>query len=669
MLGARARAAEYNAFKAATARQANREAEEHKLPPKPAPISLSAFTRNPQPNRNKGTKAWVPLVLEDTPEDDSPSSEDVEGTISTPTRQMVANRGNHTIHESETPLGPRNPQPIRIATSASTIPKAPRAMLAASDIPSPLANPTPQRVQPHSIIRQAQESHASSVQSSPVTFPGTSGFPYLQFTWPYSLQVVPLLGQVPLPFSHPSQPFGTMMVPSDISPTKQENKISSLAQEYGTSFRTLADSYQQFSDSPGYDGNSFMHPMGHNPYGDETPDWDLYPQIGPLAQNPFERPLLHHGISDSIIPSDWNISAAASQPMASYVRRFSYPDSGGTTLATNNLTCTRHSPANPHNDEPYDRNSKMQNFVAAQQALAKSGKTVLHNPDFHRVKAAEGTSSISTGGTTTTSEQESRSEFGEESLDPRPNIIVRPPPGFEPQVISRRGLQLNETNIPTSVNDSMLRKEFGVGTNEWFELKPTTKAQRMKMNKAMRSCANAEGPDSPKALLSDTRKSREDSLQRWMEADKKDQRGARKLVEQIAKEHLSNRLSRNFGGDGTVSSLSSGAEVESGAIRVVGEILANMTESIDSTGTRMGNGTSFCNYKPAPEYAIERGRLLTGGSGSVVSFFEETTSGFYNAPSRIARDPRFRPPSKEGMKPKSEDDWKLRHDMYGRRRL
>lgn len=76
MLGARARAAEYNAYKAATARQASREAEEQKLPPKPSPISLSAFTRNPLSNRNKGNKTWVPLILEDTREVDVDDDDD-----------------------------------------------------------------------------------------------------------------------------------------------------------------------------------------------------------------------------------------------------------------------------------------------------------------------------------------------------------------------------------------------------------------------------------------------------------------------------------------------------------------------------------------------------------------------------------------------------------------
>lgn len=78
MLGARARAAEYNAAKAATARQqANRDSEESGLPPKPAPVSLSAFTRNASYSRNRGAKSFIPLILSEEEEKNSTSSVDL----------------------------------------------------------------------------------------------------------------------------------------------------------------------------------------------------------------------------------------------------------------------------------------------------------------------------------------------------------------------------------------------------------------------------------------------------------------------------------------------------------------------------------------------------------------------------------------------------------------
>lgn len=63
MLGAQARAAEYNAARAATARQqASKDADEQYLP-KPAAVPLGAFVT--PANRNKGAKTFKPLVLSD----------------------------------------------------------------------------------------------------------------------------------------------------------------------------------------------------------------------------------------------------------------------------------------------------------------------------------------------------------------------------------------------------------------------------------------------------------------------------------------------------------------------------------------------------------------------------------------------------------------------------
>ena len=82
MLGAQARAAEYNAAKAASARQATRDAEEQNLPPKFAPISLSAFARNAATNRNRGIKSWKPLILDDVRDDNDDYDDDVRSSSS-----------------------------------------------------------------------------------------------------------------------------------------------------------------------------------------------------------------------------------------------------------------------------------------------------------------------------------------------------------------------------------------------------------------------------------------------------------------------------------------------------------------------------------------------------------------------------------------------------------
>lgn len=141
MLGARARAAEYNAAKAATARQqATRESEELRLPPRPAPISLSAFTRHASYNRNKGAKNFVPLILSEEEEKASTSSTELASEIdrsdsprpdlllrpaSLPPPQTVLNNSIDMEPTAQTPLrytSPRSqtqfytstPRPIQI---------------------------------------------------------------------------------------------------------------------------------------------------------------------------------------------------------------------------------------------------------------------------------------------------------------------------------------------------------------------------------------------------------------------------------------------------------------------------------------------------------------------------------------------------------------------------
>jgi hypothetical protein len=71
----------------------------------------------------------------------------------------------------------------------------------------------------------------------------------------------------------------------------------------------------------------------------------------------------------------------------------------------------------------------------------------------------------------------------------------------------------------------------------------------------------------------------------------------------------------------------------------------------------------FNRTKKVPEYAIER---REASDGSSVSLFEKEGSGFYNAPNRIARDPRYRVPSRG----ETSDRWAApRYDVFGRRKV
>ena len=289
MLGARARAAEYHAFKAASARTASREAEEHKLPPKPAPVSLSAYTKTAQLNRNKGNKAWKPLILEDTPEAED-DRRDNEDTFSTPTRGKTADRSNSASEGSDMSLAPAQLKFARASniTPNSILPTAPRAMLMISQTPSALINPTPQRVQQHPILKVVQEGVAPGMDSSPSHYSGTGGYPYPCLTWWYDSRGMPVLAPASMPAFEPSQYHNSFMVPDDISPTKQENKFADMHHGY-TDQRNAFPSYQHFNPLSGNVGNSWLPEIPVTQNHDHL-SCTFFPQNNAFAINPIQRP-------------------------------------------------------------------------------------------------------------------------------------------------------------------------------------------------------------------------------------------------------------------------------------------------------------------------------------------------------------------------------------------
>ena len=674
MLGARARAAEYNAFKAASARQASREAEEHKLPPKAAPVSLSAFTKTAQLNRNKGAKAWKPLILEDTPEADDDNPEENEGTFSTPTRIRVVNSGQSVSEDTDMPLALVDAQSTRpsITTPSSVVPTARRGVLKVSQTPSSLINPTPQRVQPHSIVQQAQQGVAPSMDSSPSHYSGIGGYPYPRLTWWYDLHGMPVLVPAPMQAFEPSQYPTNFMVPDDISPTKQENKFTSLSHQYAGPHTGFMTSHQHFTPITAVVGNSLLPQVPTAHYSSDF-SRTFVPQAHAFVPNPIQRPPMQQVNSKSVFETDGNVSDTSSFTVPNSFRPHSYPDAAGALAEKRSTTdratrmnvqqATRPPTVPSSEEEPYDRKTKMESFVAAQQALAKTGKTVLHNPDLHRVRASEAASPARSGSSTTTPEHTTHNQM----LSPGTVNILKPPPGFGPQPTARHLPEEDSDKKFSPLDDTTLRQIFEVDKEDWLELKPVTKAERMKMSRVMRIFGKAQSPDQPREFRSRTDTDRNEKLERWMQAANKDNKPAtatRKLFEQAAKERLSSGNPNGLAVDGTRKNTMTDAEDDCAAICAVGDVVANLVDAAEPTDS----DTLPYKYKPAPEYAIERGRLLMGSAGNT-SFFDGNTSGFYNAPSRIARDPRSRPATKEAIKVKSEDDWKLRQDMYGRRRV
>lgn len=657
MLGARARAAEYNAYKAATARQASREAEEQKLPPKPSPISLSAFTRNPLPNRNKGNKTWVPLILEDTREVDVDDDEDDDHnppdyhvmSTPTPSRQTSCSSSHGIDPTAKPPLPPVRElqQPLRINFPNGSARVARRSHLQHQDYPAPLLNPTPQRVLPHFIIQQSQ-----SHQSLPVSIHDTSGnyapfswYPIPNQSWSNGLQSFHHPAQVPVPPSSLAFQRGSFMVPDDISPAKQENKLVNLSQAYDESLFSFGPVKQPFFATPNLDNDPSFPQYTSTHHGTAPPVWDLPQGLLDETRRHLQPLVSRQSDSDALTPLREQPSGNAAQA---------------------GLFSTKPTP-----DEPYDRRSNMQNFVAAQQALARTGKTVLHNPEWHRSKIEGHPPDISTTDTIhSASEQNSYEKLQRASMLRQSLLSMKPPPGLESQLDSGAAIICKPTTRGTTkLGQENAEETFNIGSPGWLELRPVTKVERTWMIRMMRSCSRVENVDRIRALDDGFPGIRCKDLNTKVEDMNPDASMARKALNQITNDYFLRRLSQLTNSNGSISSSDSAmAKMETVSIGAIGDILANIKASSDLSGSEDDHVGYFCKYKPAPEYAVERGRLLSGNTGSC-SFFEEETGGFFNAPSRIARDRRFRPASKEGLKSKLDDEWKYRHDLYGRRRL
>lgn len=673
MLGARARAAEYNAYKAATARQASREAEEQKLPPKPVPVSLSAFTKNPFPNRNKGNKAWVPLILEDTPEHDrTPSSRHDQDTMSTPTRQTARVFGESVESRPRSLFPPvRELQSVRVNIPDIAAPTARQFNVQTHDHSAPLLNPTPRRIQPHSILQQHYHNPSSSIKSTPGNHAPLSLYPDSNQVWLNGSQSFPITGQVPAYAANPVFSYGPMMVPDDISPAKQENKLAVLSQAYSDAASGLSQTQRPFPGTPDFENTTaFLH-YTSNHHRAAPPAWLLTQECTGETECRLHRPAFPNTNSDSLTRTDGEVFNSAPPPMTAIEHHISNLEADSSTFggpqtiprpADFTPWRPRPLPVNLSNEEPYDRNRKMQNFVATQLALAKTGKTVLNNPKLHRNKVGDDS-------TNTPHEQDSSAEVQPANLLHKPLPTLKPPPGLESQQTTRAVFPFDTlaggVNTPTYEE---VREGFDVGSPEWLELRPVTKMERTRMGRMMKLCSRVQDVDSPRILTDEFSASRLKGLYRNVEDSSPGTRLARAAVNQIAKSYLASRISQlTSNGGGISNSESRIAEIESASIGAVGNILVSMKASSELSGNEDDNVGYFSKYKPAPEYAIERGRLLVGNTGNA-SYFEEETGSFYNAPSRIARDPRFRPASKEGLKGKVNDEWKVRHDLYGRRR-
>jgi hypothetical protein len=201
-----------------------------------------------------------------------------------------------------------------------------------------------------------------------------------------------------------------------------------------------------------------------------------------------------------------------------------------------------------------------------------------------------------------------------------------------------------------------------------MRLAPITTAERDRVRRCMASAAKSITNEVAKDEIISGQKEDPLETQKWFHADARGERLLREQVDISAQSHaakvIANIKARN-GGE-LPEQFQDGKDDGLAATLILGNVACNLQTYLVGDRKSIEQRRNFHKVKSVPDWCTERGGLSFGGLRGD-SYFDGAAGGFYGAPVRVARDPRFRPQVKEGMKVKPEEEWKNRHEMYGRR--
>jgi hypothetical protein len=649
MLGAQARAAELAAASAAKQRQVSRELEERQLSPNSA-VSLSAFTK-PQntTTRNKGNKTWKPLILDDIDEDDAAP----DPTNSTPTKV--------------------DPLSVKEA-SDKKIPTAPRAMISGRAPSTVVAYAQPSKAQPSPVINMPQGFGPAN----------HGGFPYPTFQTTYLPQPM-LLGGMP------HETYGSMMVPDDISPTKQEQKFSML-ENIPFSHMMHPQEFSHFSMTQ----HGMMQPedpFSHGTteaFGHEQYTWDNIDQDAYYPEHHYRGQPQHIGYPGS--------DGTYTQRPNDTPGRIDFPADHRATLPTRQGSSQQASRDSPlRYKEPYDTEQAMKDCMNRLKEKAKDGKTVLHNPAAHKDPSFSQITRPDKSALNLTA-RDASSNQPPVPWEVRPKDTIRnanewevmPPPNDQSSDFTFANEIEGDNDLgnikpapglplPSSFGLPQLLLEAEdssgappVGSTEWMRLAPITAGERDRVRRRMALAAKSLTNEVPtNNIAAGQDKEVLGQSQNWFHTDARGERLLRQQVDLSAQAHASkviaNIKARN--GGKLPDQFQDGKDDGLAATLILGNVACNLQTYLVGDRKSIEQRRNFHKVKSVPDWCTDRGGLTVGGLGGGDSYFDGETGGFYGAPVRVARDPRFRPQVKEGTKVKPEEEWKHRHEMYGRRMM
>ncbi|KPI42583.1 uncharacterized protein AB675_9776 [Cyphellophora attinorum] len=585
MLGAQTRAAEYHAAKKASARQASREAEEQKLPPPTAPISLSAYTRSAQPSRNK-------------------DPEQQQKAFETPSRRRsTPEDGSGSVSESSSVTKPRVMLP-----TVSNVPSMPRNVL--------VPGGPPPHFQHSNFAFQADGSFPQhGLHWTHMPMPPAPTYPFEHYDQQYHRQQT--LGQIhaPSPFvrNQQNRPVSCMpelntrsprpvtpttlierftFGPDDMSPGKYETKLH-IRSRLPSDEQTRKERESGWSDEGDSEG-PLMNPIRvREPSSDETDISPLKRQIileGVPDVPPTVRPPLRQRYESEESADASYQQGLLPNPLRRYTDADMTSDGPIATAPWNRSTVDNNAMiVNASSRSQYERYSKMQKFEAVQQVLSKKGKTVLNNPErkVASVNVPASATSIHESGpgpSMTEDEVKSLPCVTEPSLQ-APSGLLKHTQATE--VISDRP---ESTEPRLSQTDAELRESFGVMSDDWFNLRPATLQDRKQMQAAFKYVRDKDARIGLRLLQNPTfRNERLKALEWFSNRDSREIQTARQQVDPSAKNH-----SVHIYAD-TESRIPGDSRLDNagGVIHLAGDILAKYKENNMKSST----GPDYYNHR------------------------------------------------------------------------
>jgi len=662
MLGARARAAEYHAAKAASARQQANQDEDEQNVPRPAQISLSAFTRNAFSNRNKGSKTFKPLILPEEEERGSTSSVDLGSDIdhsssprpetvdppraaSVPAPQSLTH-GIHAHFERsvQTPYRYRDPHMPSMAT---------RTMFPDDGYgfpPHALALP-PQYLPP--------TYHAQPVMQQPMIPTPPMGW-YLQPDY-YANQ-------------HPSH--DAEMPPMTPLPDARPATRPQLQHFDSTEAHVQSESQQKLSSghTPPYQPKTPSQVRGQRLFV-FGPD-DVTPTKIKMKQQAREKYFAEHGnmlptpttgMADRSVSTPEPLEVVDEDELMRYLQITGQARSSAQRKASGNLKdllLDRSSTA-PVRGRAHEIDSASWDLqpVDKRGGPALPGKHAADWPYLGQSQSYQGTVSDFDATPTkhvSTGEKHNAAIDIKQILDsmrarPESPVAVRPPPGLERTSAKSNKLREPEPEQTTSIKFPLV----DMNSPEWLDVRMPTEGERDRMRRVCHAVRTSS--------ISDKHRNRDDArsgivrgdLTRRIEIKVRDIESRRERVDELAVEM---QRKWEYGGSFRSASMSKvDAEKHACTVKAVGGMMAALSMQVeDSTGSSQRGARPYCQ---APEYAIER----SVGVGKSTSLFESDDDVSMTAPLRLARDPRFRPQLTDGLKVAAEEGRVPR--MFAARRL